>query len=323
MSLHDDDRDEMRDPRIFDDRTAEALLAGRLPAERGDLAPLAELVADVRALAEGPTPRPSAALAALMEQGAVPGLSGPAQTPKAAVLPKWRRTPAMLTTLFSWIAGLSAAGKAAAALTAAGALAAGGVAVGLPDAVTDAFERRDAAVEVEAVEVEDLESTDVEASDEDEDEADNARPEENPATDASAEGRARAASEAHDSARIPATVGPGTGEAQRAEAPGGPETGEAARAAAPAGPETGDEARQQAPAGPETGEEARSTAPAGPATGDEAREEAPASRETGDDARATTPAPASPATGDEDEGQRPETVPPTGAPEGTPGGSRP
>jgi hypothetical protein len=334
MSHLDDDRDEMRRHRI-PDAAAEALLAGRVPADGEDLAPLAELIGEVRTLGDGPMPAPSAALAAVLSDGLAPAelartdngdrsamagsnAHGPAAR-QVAGLPKWRRTPAMLSTLFAWIAGLSTAGKAAVALTTASALAAGGAAVDLPQAVSDAFERRgqEEVVEDDGTELEAL-VVDDEGLDEDEWTEEEGRPEDNPATERSAEGRAKALENTADTpARVPTTVGPGTGEAQRDDV-GRPET-------VPAAPQAEGRAPESVPAPPAEDRGAPESVPAPPAEDRGAPESvpAPAPQAEGRTPQSAPPAPGGPVQDGADEEDAEEAGATSAKPEGTPGPGRP
>jgi hypothetical protein len=102
----DDSSGEMDRDSELDDATTERLLRGRTPASRLELAPLADLMADLRASADNVAVRPSAALAAILADGLSPSALttdngdllvtagsnayGPAQ--RVAGLPKWRTT---------------------------------------------------------------------------------------------------------------------------------------------------------------------------------------------------------------------------------------
>ena len=70
----------------LDDDVTETLLAGGGHAGPGDLADLAAALEDVRSLADGPVPAPSAALARILTMGA-PERSSPAETESPALVP--------------------------------------------------------------------------------------------------------------------------------------------------------------------------------------------------------------------------------------------
>lgn len=64
-----DDEGEMRNQKNLDDATAEAVLRGRCPANRPELAPLAAFAEELRELACAPAPMPTGQLARLLETG--------------------------------------------------------------------------------------------------------------------------------------------------------------------------------------------------------------------------------------------------------------
>lgn len=136
----------------LDDRTVEALLAGRTPAGREDLRELASALTELRVQAQEPAPHPNAALLEVFAEPPVTAVGkwaaeggSTAPSPWRSTSPRWRKVPRMLAALFaSLVAKISVLGmgaKAALALTAAGAAAGGAVAVDLPDAVADALGR--------------------------------------------------------------------------------------------------------------------------------------------------------------------------------------
>ncbi len=131
------------DEQRLDDQRIEAILAGTAGAEH---AALSAFVADVRDLASGPAPAPSASLATLFTHGfstengdlsatAASNVNGPA--PQAAGLPKWRKH---MMDIKKYVAGLSIAGKLALGAGMAAAAGGGAGTVGvLPDAVQHEF----------------------------------------------------------------------------------------------------------------------------------------------------------------------------------------
>ncbi|HEV7756354.1 MAG TPA: hypothetical protein VGO94_10900 [Mycobacteriales bacterium] len=133
-----------------DDDAVEAVLRGEVPPTRQDLAPLAEVVAGLRATSSGTPPQPSAALADLLDHGLVgQGLSidkgdlpataaSNASRPARQVfgLPKWRKN-----MIVEWIAGLGLAVKLGVGATVAAASVTGaGVAGALPGPAQGAFQ---------------------------------------------------------------------------------------------------------------------------------------------------------------------------------------
>lgn len=147
----DDEGEMTRRPRL-DDRTADAVFSGRLPADREDLADVAALAEALRAAASAtPTPVPTASLNAVLqdglsiENGDLPvtvGSNAAAPATQGARLPNWRRKSMLLEMIIAKVAGISLLAKtgvAAAAITAG----ATGVAVtgNLPAPAQDAFDR--------------------------------------------------------------------------------------------------------------------------------------------------------------------------------------
>ena len=148
MSTFDDDTGEMPRMHLFDehqldDERIEAILAGTAGAEH---TALSAFVADVRDVASGPAPVPSASLATLFTHGfstesgdlsatAASNVTGPA--PQAAGLPKWRKR---IMDVKKWVAGLSVAGKLALGAGMAAAAGGGAGTVGaLPDPLQHEF----------------------------------------------------------------------------------------------------------------------------------------------------------------------------------------
>ncbi|MBS3941203.1 MAG: hypothetical protein KG028_09625 [Actinobacteria bacterium] len=147
----DDEGEMTRRPRL-DDRTADAVFSGRLPADREDLADVAALAETLRAAASAtPAPVPTASLNAMLqdglsiENGDLPvtvGSNAAAPATQGARLPNWRRKSMLLEMIIAKVAGISLLAKtgvAAAAITAG----ATGVAVtgNLPAPAQDAFDR--------------------------------------------------------------------------------------------------------------------------------------------------------------------------------------
>ena len=138
MTSADDDR-HVNTRRRLGERTADALLAGRcVPAEPE----LTLLMRQVRALADGPIPTPSTALAALLKHGFDPG-AAPAPEPAAAV--SWgNRAVSSTSSAVSWrgrslALQLSLAGAACLALI-LGVAAAGDLPAPAQTAVADVIE---------------------------------------------------------------------------------------------------------------------------------------------------------------------------------------
>jgi hypothetical protein len=140
----------MRNHPFSDDDTVAAVLRGEVPAERPDLAPLAGVVAEMRAESSGTPPQPNAALAALLDHGLVAqGLSAeksdlpvtaasnaPGPAMQAFRLPTWRKR-----MIVEWIAGLGLAAKIGMGATVAAASVAGAGAGGvLPGQTQNAFD---------------------------------------------------------------------------------------------------------------------------------------------------------------------------------------
>jgi hypothetical protein len=128
----------------FDEAAVEALLAGRTnDAVTGDPA-LAAFVDDVRTVADGPVPRPTAQLAALMAEGLSTEQGDlPATVPQVSARPKWRKrrmsVAQLLAGLAAKLAGMGLAAKAALGLGAAAMMTTTAAAAGvLPDPVQHA-----------------------------------------------------------------------------------------------------------------------------------------------------------------------------------------
>ncbi len=109
-----------------DVRADELLTAGRVAP--GDEA-LAEVLATMRAMANGPEPRPNAALDTLLRDG-IPAASTPVPAPVRTAVPVWRRA-------LRWVTGLGVAGKV---VLGAGVAVAGTTGVATIPAVPDAVQ---------------------------------------------------------------------------------------------------------------------------------------------------------------------------------------
>lgn len=154
MRAGSDYRNEMRTDTLLDDRTVEDLLAGRAHA-RPDLEQLSGALAELRSVARDEAPRPTGALAHILE-GGLP----PEEAPRHAPVTGGRRRPmrarlaglawaprlagSVLVALVLKVGSLGLTAKAALALTAATALTAGAVATDVPRSVSDALNRRGA-----------------------------------------------------------------------------------------------------------------------------------------------------------------------------------
>lgn len=152
MRVSSDYLNEMRTDTPLDDRTVEDLLAGRAHAHT-DLAPLSGALAELRSVARDEAPRPTAALACIMEAG-LPTEEAPRHAPAtgerrrpmrarlAALAWVPRMAGAVLGVLALKVGSLGLTAKAALALTAVTALTAGAVATDVPRSVSDALNRR-------------------------------------------------------------------------------------------------------------------------------------------------------------------------------------
>jgi hypothetical protein len=244
--------DDMFINRTLDERTIEALLAGRAPYGREDLKALASLMAELRTVGDGIAPEPNAALASVLAHGlptdvitddvALPvptggAVEGPAR--QASGLPMWKRVRAMISAVISAVAmkvaALGVAAKAALVLTATAAVAAGAAAADLPQAVNNALDRGGqhapagsegegeefgAGVSEDAGNSEDPGVDGPAVAEEAIDQADPAwgKGEGNPANDAASDGLDRARENtAGTPAKIPTEVGPAAAEGWRPE----------------------------------------------------------------------------------------------------------
>jgi len=115
---------EMRTRRISDE-DAHAILSGRAPELRPDLAPLAQSIAEFRSAAHETVAAPSAELAARLQPTAPVQLSSHTQTQPASGAQRRR------VTVFSWIAGLGLAAKIALGAGVAVAATTGAAAAGI------------------------------------------------------------------------------------------------------------------------------------------------------------------------------------------------
>lgn len=136
-------KSEMNTPQSLTDRDVETILSSDVPADRPDLAELAQLVSGLRDELTVAEPQPSAALTAFFAGGSL--------SPSA---PAPRRTPAR--SLTAWLAGLGLGAQVALGATAAAALGVGaGMAGVLPPGLQQLFDgvtgRGDAAGEDEQV----------------------------------------------------------------------------------------------------------------------------------------------------------------------------
>lgn len=150
MSAFRDYPSTMRTHPPLDDRSVEDLLAGRVPRDPTELDDVARVLVSLRSAAQGPCPRPNAALARVLTDGLPADLA--IAPPAAAATRRWRPrlaylrgSPATISALIAGLgaklAGLGVVGKTAVALTTAAALAAGAAATDLPRTVGDALDR--------------------------------------------------------------------------------------------------------------------------------------------------------------------------------------
>jgi hypothetical protein len=137
-----DDQDDMPIHRTLDDRTVEALLAGRAPRDRDDLTEVASLLAEARSIGEGPAPVPSPDLAVVLASGVPVELledtvegSGPTQGRRRSSMIR-----AIPRSMAMKVAGLGLAAKVFLALMATAAVAAGAAAADLAETVSEAFD---------------------------------------------------------------------------------------------------------------------------------------------------------------------------------------
>lgn len=143
MTRFHDDGDEMPRTATLDERSIEAIIAGRSGVEHPMLS---AFIADVRLLGAGPVPQPSSALSSIFLHGvstekgdlratAASNVDGPA--PQVAGLPKWRRK---IMVVKHFIAGLSVVGKLTFGIGAAAAASGGAGSAGvLPDPLQHQF----------------------------------------------------------------------------------------------------------------------------------------------------------------------------------------
>jgi hypothetical protein len=125
---------EMRNRKISN-RVAEAILAGRAPESRPDLAPLSNSIVEFRAAAYETTARPSEELMVRLGLTEAPAASSHSDSLPAIGARKRG------STMFSWIAGLGLAGKIALGASVAAAATTGAGAGGLlPLGTQDAFD---------------------------------------------------------------------------------------------------------------------------------------------------------------------------------------
>jgi hypothetical protein len=247
VSEFGDYQDEMITHLTLNDRTIEALVAGRAPDDLGDLAALASLLAEIRSIGDTAPPEPTAALASVLAYGlpndmpvmARTNVAAPAR--RASRQSRGQRAGIRVGGLPSAIAGkLAALGLAAKVgltlLTATAAAAAGAAATGLSEpashAVDTAEDPTSAASRPENAEF--GASVSADASDEDDPgvvgqevaeeararaaDAPQASPQDNPATDAASDGLTRAREETADTpAQVPTEVGPGAANGRRPE----------------------------------------------------------------------------------------------------------
>lgn len=300
----DDVGEMIRRPRL-DDRTADALFSGRLPADREDLADVAAFADRVRMVAsETSTPVPNPALAAVLADGlstegdlpATVGSDASAPAVQASRLPNRRRTKRMLELLVAKVAGISLLAKTgvAAAAIVAGTTGAG-LTGNLPDQAQGAFDRAFGEAPAEETEDADLVSRDVDE------------------LDVVDEPGAEAPEDTEDTA---------TEEGSRPEVPGAEGRATADENAGEHGAEGRATADEAATDGREFGErkaaEAQENAPAdGQQTGQDA---ASSGRQTGDDA-ATSGRERAETAPSGDEAAEPPVAPEQGQPEETPAGS--
>ncbi|MPZ87259.1 MAG: hypothetical protein GEU81_04120 [Nitriliruptorales bacterium] len=156
MSGFSDYQDDMTTNRTLDERTIEALLAGRALYDREDLTPLASLMMELRAVGDGIPPEPNAALAGVLAHGlpadpttADDDLPVPAggqivrPAKQASGLPTWKRVRTMISGFVSAfaakVAALGVVAKASLAVTATAAVAAGAVAADVPQTVSNSL----------------------------------------------------------------------------------------------------------------------------------------------------------------------------------------
>ncbi|MEX1163579.1 MAG: hypothetical protein WEB03_08370 [Nitriliruptor sp.] len=322
-----DDVGEMtRHPRL-DDRSADALFSGRLPADREDLADVAALAERVRlAASQAPTPLPNAVLAAVLADGLATDESDlPVTVRRGATAPAVRgtgrsnprRKKTMLELLIAKLAGLGLLAKTgiAGAAVLAGATGAGFTG-SLPPQTQAGFDR--AFGEASAEETEELVELVVDDSDSDSDsDTTDAEAGERPEVPGD-EGRATADEAAGDNgadgratADAAATDGRAFGESKATEA----------RENAPAGPQTGEEASTS---GRQNGEEAstsgRHNGEEAATSGRDRAPEAPSGDGTADDTPATDAGqPEEVPAGSSDTGEAASSS----AKEGTPAAGRP